>query len=163
MAEEKPYTKYLSQSRWVYARESDPEESLIIRDEYAGTVFRVFGICGIGKIGAVFDVLWKMLYVHKEDFVKNCKYAKHQLLDLTDNGLILDEEWEHTFHDIKIIVGSLRNRIGILNMKDNGRIDCGVYLFPNEVMRLLYYIDARFMFGKLNGIVNHIDDDYFKK
>ena len=43
-------------------------------------------------------------------------------------------------------------------MNDNGRIDCGVYLFPNEVMRLLYYIDARFMFGrKFNGIVNHID------
>ena len=163
MAEEKPYTKYLSQSRWVYARKSDPEESLIIRNEYAGTVFRVFGICSVDKIGVVFDVLWKMLYVHKEDFVKNCKYAKHQLLDLKDNGLVLNNEREHTFDGVKIIVGNLGKRIGILNVKDNGRIDCGVYLFANEVIRLLYYVDARFMFGKFNGIVNHIDDDYFKK
>ena len=144
MTEEKPYTKYLSQSRWVYARESDPEESLIIRNEYAGTVFTVFGICGVDKIGVLFDVLWKMLYVHKDDFVTNCKYAKHQLLDLTDKIVVWGKNWN-----------SKRER--------RGRIECGVYLFPNEVMRLLYCIDARFMFGKFNGIVNHIDDDYFKK
>ena len=158
---EKPYTKYLSKSRCVYAREKDPEESLIIRDEYVGTIFKVFGICGVDKIEAVFDVLWKMLYTHKEEFVKNCKYAKHQLLELTDNGFMLDNKREHTVGGVKIIVSNLGTRIGILNLENNDKIVCGVYLFPNEVLRLLYYMDARFTFEKLNNIVNHVNDNFF--
>ena len=51
----KPYTKYLSKYHIVYARENDPEESLIIRDEYIGTVFKVFGICGVDKIAELYD------------------------------------------------------------------------------------------------------------
>ena len=102
-----------------------------------------------------------MLYIHKEEFASNCKYAKHQLLELGDNGLALNNKRGHTIDGVKIIVGNMGKKIGILNLKDNDRIICGVYLFPNEVLRLLYYIDARFTFGKLNNIVNHVTDKFF--
>ena len=74
------YAKSLSNDKLVYARDEDPEESIVIRSVYPNTSYRVFGMKGVLNIRLLFVAILRLLcydvtklanktrYVEREDF-----------------------------------------------------------------------------------------------
>ena len=100
------YAKSLSNDKLVYARDEDPEESIVIRSVFPNTSYRVFGMKGVLNIRLLFVAILRLFcydltklasktrYVDREDF-KNLERAcdglenyfkKRLIVNITKNG-----------------------------------------------------------------------------
>ena len=163
----KKHYKTLSKTIVVYGREGvDCDESIIIRDLYPDTKFSGFGVAGKVNVQKVFDAIIRLIVENKDTLLRNCKYGKEEILELTNmevvGRMLLSKLGEQAYVDIGergyIDIGSIRVCIhlpengklvqfSLYNMcNENKNVDTGVYMFPSVAINLLSYLNERFTF-----------------
>ena len=74
--EDRKYTKSISNQKMVYARENDPDDTMIVRSFYDDENFAMFGVKGIKSIHEMFYAILKLMCAEVDILKKNSNYVE---------------------------------------------------------------------------------------
>ena len=173
----KKYAQSLSNTKVIYARDEDPEDTMIVRNFYSKIKEhqKVFGVKGIDAIRNIFiQMLALMNVVGVKKVVKYDKYIKKEIGNQLQELIVEFESEIAALPKIKInpddetYVTELKQQGGYINIKmcfetdfpylsicnenDNKEFITCIYLFMGEVINLLKYMNTRFNFSATNNL-----------
>ncbi len=169
---EKKHLQQLSRGCYVYGRDGDADDTLIIRDFYTTDKFVVFGVKSVEKIEKMYAAIWDVIAMKKRLLLPLDANLKHVICRDYSKGDAGNEVGEtDKIVEVKVVGVNMcvmlhKNEaaFALYNLKTNGLVDCGVILDLPDMLKLCTYLQKRFKFYNFMNckcINKYSKDDFF--
>ena len=166
---------HLSKTKRAHPRDGDETDTIVIRDESESAIprYRTFGVKGRANLENVYFGLMAVLDANPETIVKISEYKQERMKDLLQainnvdqqkmKAIAVKPDEERTRLDrveLRSVLTDSYPRLGLFLYDQHDRIVTGIYLFVQEVVNLLQWMNQYYGIGDTQFVTYEITEKF---